>query len=142
VLAGAGSGKTRVIIHRIARLIERGVAADRILGVTFTNKAANEMRERLKKLIGRLAHRVQLSTFHALGLNILREEYDAAGLSAGFSIYDTGDQMGLVRELLRQTRVADRRLDAYKILEVILAAKRKRLAEVEFDSGDDYEMAA
>ena len=142
VLAGAGSGKTRVIIHRIARLIERGVNPDRILGVTFTNKSANEMRERLKSLVGRTAHRVMLSTFHALGLNILREEYAAAGLSAGFSIYDTGDQMGLVRELLRQTKVADRRLDAYKILECILSAKRKRLAEVEFDTGDDYELAA
>ncbi len=142
VLAGAGSGKTRVIIHRIAHLLQLGTAPDRILGVTFTNKSATEMRERLKKMVGRTAHRVQLSTFHALGLNILREEYDAAGLSAGFSIYDTGDQMGLVRELLRQTRVADRRLDAYKILEVILAAKRKRLAEVKFDTGDDYEMAA
>ncbi len=142
VLAGAGSGKTRVIIHRVARLIERGVRPERILGVTFTNKAANEMRERLKGLVGRTAHSVHLSTFHALGLSILREEYEAAGLSAGFSIYDTGDQMGLVRELLRQTRVADRRLDAYKILECILAAKRKRLAEVEFDTGDDYELAA
>lgn len=142
VLAGAGSGKTRVIIHRIARLIETGYAPERILGVTFTNKAATEMRERLKGLVGRTAHRVHLSTFHSLGLSILREEYEAAGLSAGFSIYDTGDQMGLIRELLRQTRVADRRLDAYKILECILAAKRKRLAEVEFDTGDDYELAA
>ncbi|MBC7794766.1 MAG: UvrD-helicase domain-containing protein, partial [Clostridia bacterium] len=142
VLAGAGSGKTRVIIHRIARLIERGVSPDRILGVTFTNKSATEMRERLKRLAGRVATRVTLSTFHALGLNILREEYAAVGLSAGFSIYDTGDQMGLVRELLRQTTVANRRLDAYKILEVILSAKRKRLTEVAFDTGDDYELAA
>lgn len=142
VLAGAGSGKTRVIIHRIARLIERGVNPDRILGVTFTNKSAKEMQERLKSLVGRTASRVTLSTFHALGLNILREDYAAAGLSVGFSIYDTGDQMGLVRELLRQTKVADRRLDAYKILECILSAKRKRLDEVEFDTGDDYELAA
>src|SRR5262245_43556221 len=84
VLAGAGSGKTQVIIHRIARLVSEGVSAQRILGVTFTNKAAREMRQRLRAVIGRSADNVTLETFHALGVFILRQETAAAGLRPGF----------------------------------------------------------
>jgi DNA helicase-2/ATP-dependent DNA helicase PcrA len=142
VLAGAGSGKTRVIIYRIARLLLDGVPPERILGVTFTNKAAREMRERLAYLAGSAAEGVRLSTFHSLGLEIVKREPAAAGLRPGFTIYDTGDQLGLVRELLRQVKVADRRLDAYKILELILKTKRERRDEVALDWGDDYELAA
>ena len=101
VLAGAGSGKTRVIMYRIARLMEEGIAPDRILGVTFTNKSAKEMRERLSRLAGRAGKKVVLSTFHALGLSILKEEAVSVGLRPGFCIYDTADQLSLVRELMR-----------------------------------------
>jgi superfamily I DNA/RNA helicase len=142
VLAGAGSGKTRVIIYRIARLIGDGTSPSRILGVTFTNKAAGEMRERLRSLVGADGSKVQLSTFHALGLSILKAEHEAAGLAKRFCIYDTADQMSLVRELMRRVRVADRRLDAGKILDIILKTKRERREEVEIDWGDDYELAA
>ena len=142
VLAGAGSGKTRVITYRIARLLADGTAPEEVLGVTFTNKAATEMRQRLTALAGRPAARVHLSTFHALGLAILREEYAAAGLQRGFCIYDTSDQLGLVRELMRQIKVADRRLDASKILHIILRTKRERRDAVPIDWGDDYELAA
>src|SRR5689334_14279692 len=130
VLAGAGSGKTRVIIYRIARLLRDGVRPERILGVTFTNKAAREMRTRLSALAGRGAARVTLSTFHALGLQILKEEQEAAGLRPGFCIYDTSDQLSLVRELMRQTKVADRRLDAARVLDILARTKRARLTEV------------
>ncbi len=142
VLAGAGSGKTRVITHRIARLIRDGVPPERILGVTFTNKAAREMRERLRTLAGSEATRVQLSTFHALGLMILKEEAASAGLRPQFTIYDTSDQLSLVRDLMRQVKVADRRLDAAKVLDLILKTKRERKSEVSIDWGDDYELAA
>jgi DNA helicase II / ATP-dependent DNA helicase PcrA len=142
VLAGAGSGKTRVITHRIAFLIAHGVPPHKILGVTFTNKAAKEMRDRVQSLVGRHAGRVQLSTFHALGLSILREEYAAVGLRAGFCIYDTGDQLSLVRELMRHIKVADRRLDAERVLDLILKAKRQNKKEIEIDWGDEYEFAA
>ncbi len=142
VLAGAGSGKTRVIIARIARLMADGVPPSRILGVTFTNKSAREMRERLRHLAGKKAGKVRLSTFHSLGLAILQEDYSSAGLRKNFCIYDTSDQIGLVREMMRQVRVADRRLDASKVLDVILRTKRERRTEVMIDWGDDYELAA
>ncbi len=142
VLAGAGSGKTRVITYRVARLLRDGIPPEQVLGLTFTNKAAREMRERLRCLCGSDAGRVQLSTFHSLGLSILKEEHEAAGLSASFSIYDTSDQLSLVREMMRQVKVADRRLDATRVLDIILKTKRRRLPEVEIDWGDDYELAA
>lgn len=142
VLAGAGSGKTRVITFRIARLLRDGLGAKRILGVTFTNKAAREMRERLRHLAGRGSSEVRLSTFHSLGLTILKEETEAAGLKPGFAIYDTSDQLSLVRELMRQVKVADRRLDPGRILQIILETKRNRRKDVQLDWGDDYELAA
>jgi DNA helicase-2/ATP-dependent DNA helicase PcrA len=103
VLAGAGSGKTRVIVGRIARLIERGVRPEQILGVTFTNKAAGEMAERLGPLVGEaVARRVVLSTFHSFGVRFLGEEWKALGTDGRFVIFDQGDSLGLVREILSE----------------------------------------
>src|SRR3990167_11316513 len=85
VLAGAGSGKTRVITHKIGRLIQMGMPANRIAAITFTNKAAAEMRERAKKLIGRAAKDVLVCTFHALGVRMLREDGAVLGLKPQFS---------------------------------------------------------
>lgn len=101
VLAGAGSGKTRVITTKIARLVEvAGLAPRQITAVTFTNKAAREMKERVGRLLGGDAgHGVNVSTFHTLGLNILRRELDGAGLRRGFSILDEQDVEQLLREL-------------------------------------------
>lgn len=101
VLAGAGSGKTRVITMRIAHLLDRGVPPERILALSFTNKAAGEMAERVEGLCGRAAEGTVLSTFHALGLRFLREEAEAAGLSKGFTILDEGDQIHAVRDALK-----------------------------------------
>lgn len=97
VLAGAGSGKTRVITYRIARLLSLGVAPERILGLSFTNKAAGEMRERVEHLVGPAAKGVVLSTFHALGLRFIKEEAEAVGRAPGFTILDEGDQREAVR---------------------------------------------
>ncbi|MCW5655805.1 UvrD-helicase domain-containing protein [Hydrogenophaga sp.] len=98
VLAGAGSGKTRVITHKIARLIQAGLAAERIAAITFTNKAAAEMRERASHLVGRDAKKVLICTFHALGVRLLREDGEVLGLKKQFSILDTDDITSLLKD--------------------------------------------
>ena len=102
VLAGAGSGKTRVIAHRIASLVlHRGEDPSRIVAVTFTNKAAREMRSRAERLLGKAGLGAWIGTFHAFCLRILRSEGRAAGLEPGFDVYDTDDQLAVVRRILR-----------------------------------------
>ena len=99
VLAGAGSGKTRVITHKIAHMIDAGLPAKRIAAITFTNKAAAEMRERAKGLIGRAAKDVLICTFHALGVRMMREDGKVLGLKPQFSILDADDVTGIRRRL-------------------------------------------
>ena len=99
VLAGAGSGKTRVIVHKIARLLQDGLAPKEIAAITFTNKAAQEMRERAKALIGgKAAKDLAVSTFHSLGVRILREDGTKVGLKEKYSILDADDVMGVLRD--------------------------------------------
>ncbi|OGB68161.1 MAG: ATP-dependent DNA helicase Rep, partial [Burkholderiales bacterium RIFOXYC12_FULL_60_6] len=98
VLAGAGSGKTRVITHKIGRLIQSGVAAKNIFAITFTNKAATEMRERARGLIGRAAKDAVICTFHALGVRLLREDGAALGLKPQFSILDSDDVNSILKD--------------------------------------------
>jgi ATP-dependent DNA helicase Rep len=98
VLAGAGSGKTRVITHKIARLIQAGLEPDRIAAITFTNKAAAEMRERARGLIGKNASKVMICTFHALGVRMMREDGALLGLKPQFSILDSDDVVSLLKD--------------------------------------------
>ncbi len=108
VLAGAGTGKTRVITFRMAELIRQGIEPNRILSVTFTNKAAREMQERMSGLLGkRMKSRPNISTFHSLCVRILREEIEALGYPKQFVIYDRGDQESAARKALRDIRVTD-----------------------------------
>jgi DNA helicase-2/ATP-dependent DNA helicase PcrA len=120
ILAGAGSGKTRVVTHRIALLVrQRGVAPERILAVSFTNKAAEEMGERMVPLVGREpAKKLWLSTFHSFGLRFVREEKKALRLPSRFVVFDQGDSSGLVKDILREMRLAGaaRKLDPAAIL--------------------------
>jgi DNA helicase II / ATP-dependent DNA helicase PcrA len=106
VLSGAGSGKTRVITRRVAHLVKvRRVFPWRILAVTFTNKAAREMRERLEQLLGAQAHDLVVSTFHSAAAMILRREAEAVGLTRSFVIYDDADQLQVVKRAMREARV-------------------------------------
>ena len=109
VLAGAGSGKTRVITHKIGRLIQAGLAANRIAAITFTNKAAAEMRERARQLVGKAAKDVLICTFHSLGVRLLREDGKALGLKSQFSILDTDDITGILKDCGGSTDTATAR---------------------------------
>ncbi|MEW4490971.1 UvrD-helicase domain-containing protein [Thalassoglobus sp. JC818] len=119
VLAGAGTGKTRVITYRIAQLIRSGVAPERILSVTFTNKAAKEMLQRTKPLLGQSKVRPWISTFHSLCVDILRSDIEALGYPAKFSILDRGDQESMARKVLRDIRVTEKSLRPGDLLSII-----------------------
>ncbi len=125
IFAGAGSGKTRVITCRIARLISEGVAPYRILSVTFTNKAAREMRERVEDMVGPQAKSMWLGTFHATCAKMLRMDGLAIGIDPNFVIYDDGDQVSLMRELLKQKGYEDRSIQPRAVLNEISRAKEK-----------------
>ena len=109
VLAGAGSGKTRVIVHRILRLLDEGLAPHRILAITFTNKAAGEMKERLFASLEDGARGIWVGTFHAVCARILRAEAEAAGLSSNFSIFSRGECMTLVKRCLAAAKISEER---------------------------------
>ena len=145
VLAGAGSGKTRVIAHRVAYLLVQGVDPGSVLCVTFTNKAAGEMRERVAALAGPAGTDVFVSTFHSFGLWLLGKEHEAAGLPKRFAICDAGDQLALVKRCMREVSVDDRKFDAHRVLSILSRAKnegRKRIAVKEAGQGDDYDLVA
>ena len=126
ILAGAGSGKTRVITYRIAHLIGDGHAApDHVLAVTFTNKAAQEMRERVETLIGNDAQGVWLSTFHSLCARLLRREAPKIGLSRDFVIYDSSDQASVVKQALKELNIDDKFVPPRMALSRISHAKNR-----------------
>ncbi|HEU4729505.1 MAG TPA: UvrD-helicase domain-containing protein, partial [Kofleriaceae bacterium] len=144
VLAGAGSGKTRVITFRIANLLALGIPPTAICAVTFTNKAAAEMRERVASLVSDRAavRKLTIGTFHALGLHILQSERKALGLPRGFTIYDQSDQLGAVREALRGRTDGDRRFDVKALLTRISLAKNAFVGPAEYapNPADDYDV--
>jgi superfamily I DNA/RNA helicase len=145
VLAGAGSGKTRVITMRIARLIQRGVRPQQILAVSFTNKAAEEMRERMVPLVGHnVASQIEMSTFHSFGVRFLQEENRVLGYDGRFVIFDQADAMGLLRQLMRQNRVNDaKKLDPNAILARISRWKNELKAPEDVPESDfEYDAVA
>ena len=129
VLAGAGTGKTRVVTYRIAQLIKHGTRADRILAVTFTNKAAAEMHERATALLGKqMPQQPEISTFHSLCVRILRRHATRLGYPEKFAIYDRGDQESVARTALREIRVGDEALRPGDLLYFISRWKTQSLS--------------
>ncbi|TVQ87281.1 MAG: ATP-dependent DNA helicase PcrA [Deltaproteobacteria bacterium] len=154
VLAGAGSGKTRVLTRRIAHLLHTGVDPEHILAVTFTNKAANEMKERVVELVGEIGSKVWVSTFHASCGRILRKDIEALGWTRKFSIYDDDDQIRVMRQLIadRGWDLKDRppgpflrRIDQFKNMllspEAVLAQRRTHRGDPLMDLWEDYEQS-
>jgi DNA helicase-2/ATP-dependent DNA helicase PcrA len=115
IIAGAGSGKTRVITYRIAYMLEKGISQHSILAPTFTNKAAKEMETRVKELTGKKLQSLTVSTFHAFGLSIIRDEAELLGYRKNFSVYDETDRSTLIKDCLKECRLASRKIDLYAV---------------------------
>lgn len=131
ILAGAGSGKTSTMTSRIAYLIEQGVSPYNILAVTFTNKAAGEMRERVEKLVGRVSY-MWILTFHAMSLRILREHYDAAGYEKNFVVYDTVDQKTLIKNILKEMNLDTKEYPQAYVSSIISKQKEADISPDEY----------
>ena len=135
VLAGPGSGKTRVLTHRVAYLVkEYGVPPWQIMAVTFTNKAAREMRERLYRLLGEDSRKSTIGTFHAICARILRREAEAIGISSRYVIYDTGDQVSLARRAIRDLGLDDKLFRPKSMLRAISSAKNELITPAEMQA--------
>ncbi len=133
ILAGAGSGKTRALTYRVANLIDHGVPAWSILALTFTNKAAKEMKNRVEQLIGaEKAEEAWISTFHSTCARILRRDIEKIGYSRSFTIYDDDDQQRVLKEILKQQNIDDRFLPVKEIRAKISDAKNKMLTPDEW----------
>ncbi|ETP73443.1 DNA/RNA helicase, superfamily I [Lachnospiraceae bacterium JC7] len=142
VLAGAGSGKTRVLTHRIAYLIENcGVQPWNILAITFTNKAAGEMRERVDKIVGLRAGEVWVSTFHSMCVRMLRRHIDRIGYTSNFSIYDTDDQKTVMRQVFKELNIDNQKIKDRAVLSAISKAKNEGMSPEDYGkqiSGGDF----
>jgi DNA helicase II / ATP-dependent DNA helicase PcrA len=133
IMAGAGSGKTRVLTHRIAYLMaEKRVAPWNILAITFTNKAAREMKERVQGLLGGAAEEIWISTFHSMCVRILRRDIDRIGIDRNFSILDTTDQLSVLKNILKEKNIDPKKFDPRAILGTISNAKNELLTPEKF----------
>lgn len=138
VLAGAGSGKTKVLTSRIAGLIENGISPYNILAITFTNKAAKEMKDRVVRLIGNSANNIQISTFHSLGLKILKENYSLLGYERNFTIIDSDDVLTIIKKIAKEMNLSKDYYNPRELRSKISSAKNEMMgidsfAKVEFD---------
>ncbi|MEC0471439.1 DNA helicase PcrA [Bacillus altitudinis] len=142
LMAGAGSGKTRVLTHRIAYLMaEKHVAPWNILAITFTNKAAREMRERVQAILGPGADDIWISTFHSMCVRILRRDIDRIGVNRNFSILDTSDQLSVIKNILKERNIDPKKFDPRSILGSISSAKNELIDAEEYakTAGDFYD---
>lgn len=132
IVAGAGSGKTRVITYRVAHLIQKGVDAFNILVLTFTNKASKEMRERIEKVVGSDAKNIWMGTFHSVFAKILRSEAEKIGYPSNFTIYDTDDSKSLIRSILKEMRLDDKLYATNIVYNRISSAKNNLISAAEY----------
>ena len=139
VLAGAGSGKTRVLTYRVAYLMEKGTPAWKILAITFTNKAAREMAERVEQLTGEAGNEAWISTFHACCARILRRDIEKLGYKRQFAIYDTDDTNSVVKNILKKMNLSDKEYPPKAVRATISDAKNRMLTPEEWlkDAGSD-----
>lgn len=140
IMAGAGSGKTRVLTHRIAYLmVEKGVNPYNILAITFTNKAAREMRDRIHNMMGGAADEIWISTFHSMCVRILRRDIDRIGYNRNFTILDSTDQQSVIKSILKDKNLDPKKFDPRAILGSISSAKNELITPEEYaKTAGDY----
>ena len=131
VMAGAGSGKTKVLTTRIVNLIESGIKDYNILAITFTNKAAKEMRDRVNNMYGDVASFI--GTFHSFGLKVIRENYEACGLDKNFTIIDGDDSLSIIKKILKNENIDPKKMSPYAIRNKVSFIKNEMLSDVELD---------
>ncbi len=131
VIAGAGSGKTKVLTTRIAYLMEQGIPDYKILAITFTNKAAKEMRERLNILVP--DNHVFVGTFHSFGLKIIRENLEHLGMTKNFTILDSEDVLSLIKKIMKEKNIDTKEVSPYYVRSKISFIKNELLVESELD---------
>ena len=139
LLAGAGSGKTRVLTHRIAYLMDQGVNPYHIMAITFTNKAAKEMRERVDDLVGFGAEHIWVSTFHSTCVRILRRHIDKLGYGNSFTIYDADDQKSLIKQICKQYKIDTKMMPERRIINEISSAKDEFMTPSEYETRHQYD---
>ncbi len=141
VLAGAGSGKTKVLTTRVAYLIdELGISPDSILAITFTNKAAKEMKERVIRMLGPIGYQIQISTFHSFGLTILKEHYDKLGYEKNFTILDSDDSLTVVKKILKDMNKDPKQYSPKAIRNRISSAKNELMEPEELSKFSNNEI--
>lgn len=141
IVAGAGSGKTRVLTHRVAHLLERGVAPWSILAITFTNKAAREMKERITHLVGGQAEDIWISTFHSMCVRILRRDIEQIGISRNFTILDSSDTLSVVKSCLKDLNYDPKKFEPRAIQATISGLKNELKSSTDYArliGGEDY----
>ncbi|WP_066186263.1 MULTISPECIES: DNA helicase PcrA [Gracilibacillus] len=140
IMAGAGSGKTRVLTHRIAYLLdEKEVSPRTVLAITFTNKAAREMKDRVAALVGPSAHHMWISTFHSMCVRILRRDIDRIGYSSNFSILDGADQLTVIKNIMKDKNIDKKKFDPRAMLGAISSAKNELTTPEKFaESANDF----
>ncbi|MCK9407754.1 MAG: UvrD-helicase domain-containing protein [Bacteroidetes bacterium] len=132
IVAGAGSGKTRVLTYRVAHLLESGIPPYEILALTFTNKAAKEMKERIERLIGHHAHQVWAGTFHSIFARILRQECEPLGFTRSFTIYDTDDSLGVIKNIMNGMNISQQQFNPRAVMSRISGAKNQMVTPKEY----------
>ncbi|MFA6540000.1 MAG: UvrD-helicase domain-containing protein [Bacteroidota bacterium] len=139
IVAGAGSGKTRVLTYRIAHLLDSGIPPYEILALTFTNKAAKEMKERIERLIGTKAHSVWAGTFHSIFARILRQEAEAIGYQRSFTIYDSDDSQALIKNIMNGLNLSPQQFNPRAVQSRISGAKNQMMSPKDYDEiAKDY----
>lgn len=141
VLAGAGTGKTKVLTYRIANILMSGVFPSQILSVTFTNKAAKEMSNRIASLVGERSEGLWLGTFHSIGAKILRRHAEAVGLKSNFTIIDTSDQLRLLKQIFKDHKIDEKRWDPKQLLHIINGWKDRGLTPEKVTANDIIDFA-